>query len=94
MEELQVFRQKIDALDDRILALLGERYEVVREVGQLKRREGIALVQEGRVDEVLTRCAGVGEINGLDPAFVRLLYRLMIDHAHEVERRIIEGADS
>jgi chorismate mutase/prephenate dehydratase len=59
--ELAALRAEIDEVDDRILALLDRRAEVVRQVGQLKRqrREGFHVPQRERaVLERLTAAAG------------------------------------
>src|SRR5437867_693836 len=48
-------RAKIDALDARIVALLNERAEVVREVGRIKQGAGLAVVDPKRSEEVLQR---------------------------------------
>ena len=41
MKDLESFRRQIDAIDDRLLALLGERFAVVREVAAYKVLRGI-----------------------------------------------------
>lgn len=90
MEILKPYRDRIDALDDHILRLLAERTQIVREVGQIKARDGIALVQGARVDEVIGRCAAIAEQSNINPDLVRLLYQAIIDEAHRIEGEIIE----
>ena len=50
-------RLKIDALDTRIVALLNERAEVVREVGRIKKQSGLPVNDQTRVEDVLRRIA-------------------------------------
>ncbi len=50
-------RAKIDALDARIVALLNERAQVVREIGRVKQHAGLAVTDPKRVEEVLQRIA-------------------------------------
>jgi chorismate mutase len=92
MDSLKPFRTKIDALDDQIIDLLAARMDIVRAVGGVKSREGYALVQTARVQEVLDRCAAMGSTKSLDADFIRKLYTLIIDEAHRLERGIIERA--
>lgn len=92
METLKPYREKIDALDDQILDLLARRTEIVREVGAVKARDGITLVQGARVEEVISRCADIGERSGVSADLVRALYTLIIDEAHRIEGKIIESA--
>jgi len=86
MESLKPFRARIDALDDKIIDLLAERMDIVREVGNVKARENIATVQSDRVVEVRERCAQRGAKLGLNPGMVRKIYGIIIDEAHEIEQ--------
>jgi 4-amino-4-deoxychorismate mutase len=87
--ELESFRQRIDDIDDRILALLGERFAVVRDVAAFKGPRGIPAVIPARVDEVKERCADQAAGRGLDPAFVRRLFGLLIEEACQLEERLM-----
>jgi len=76
---------RIDAIDDQIVDLLVERFAVVGEVADIKKREGLAIVQTARVDEVKNRVAARANAAGLDGDLLRAIYTLIIDHAHKVE---------
>lgn len=89
MQELKPLRQKIDALDDRIIELLGQRFEIVRDVAALKAEKGIPAVLPDRIEEVKARCADLGAGKGLDPHFVRNLYTVIIDYACSLEDNLI-----
>jgi chorismate mutase len=89
MESLKPLRAKIDALDDQIIDLLAERMDIVRQVGAIKGREGLDLIQSDRVVEVRERCAERGAKKGLNPGMVRNIYTLIIDEAHQMEQSII-----
>lgn len=91
MEILKDARDKIDALDERIVALLAERFRVVHEVGLIKAREGIAVVQAERAAQVRERVAALAEGQGLDGNLLRAIYTLVIEHAHTLENRV-DGA--
>jgi chorismate mutase-like protein len=90
MKTLQTYRQEIDALDDELIALLGRRYEIVRNVGHHKAQQDIHVVQSDRVVEVRTRAKQLARKHNLDPDFVVRLYDEMIDHAHTVENGIFQ----
>lgn len=89
MQELKPLRQKIDALDDQIIGLLGQRFEIVREVAALKAEKGIPAVLPDRIEEVKDRCARMGAEVALDPQFVRELYAHIIDYACSLEDNLI-----
>ena len=89
MEALVPFRRRIDELDDEIMRLLAERFAVVRQVAQVKRREGIPAVLPDRVEEVKARAARNADPIGLDPSFARRLYAIIIDEACALEDDLI-----
>lgn len=91
MQELKDLRQKIDLLDDEIVELLGQRFEIVREVASLKAKKGIPAVLPDRIEEVKTRCAQIGAGQGLDPRFVTNLYEMIIAYACSLEENTISG---
>lgn len=89
MEILKPHRDKIDAIDNELLALLGKRFEIVRTVAGIKGEHGIDPILPDRVEEVKARCAKIGETHGLDPQFIRDLYTVIIDHACSLEDNMI-----
>ena len=90
MPDLSEFRSRIDDIDDRLLALLGERLAVVHAVAAWKAPRGIPAVIPERIDEVRERCASLGHSLGLSPAFVRALYTLIIDEACRLEGMLMD----
>ena len=89
MELLAPYRKRIDDLDDQIMELFSQRFDVVRDVADLKKEHNIPAVLKDRVDEVRERNATTGEAKGLDPEFIRRLYTLIIDEACELEDRLM-----
>lgn len=88
MEALKNQRARIDAIDDQVVDLLVERFGIVREVGEIKKRENIEIVQSNRAEEVKNRVANRASHAGLDGDLLRAIYTLIIDHAHVVEHKI------
>ena len=86
-KHLAPFRKKIDALDDRIVKLLGRRFEIVRKVAVCKAQNGLAVVQGDRVREVKERNAETARKYGVSPELVRAIYTLIIDEAHDMESK-------
>lgn len=86
MKTLEDFRRDIDVLDEQIVDLLVKRFGVVHAVGELKAREGIAVVQSVRAEAVKDRVAALAQAQGLDGDLLRAIYTLMIDHAHVLEQ--------
>ena len=91
MEKLSEFRSRLNTLDENLLELLGERYDICREVAQYKRAESIPMMQSARVTEVKERCAQLGIERRLEPGFVRKLYTLIINESCRIEDEIIDA---
>jgi chorismate mutase-like protein len=89
--ELEELRREIDALDIELIDVLARRIDVVRKVGKLKAGTDISVVQPARAQAVKNRAAEMGSDKGLDESFVRQVYDLMIDHAHELEHDILNA---
>jgi chorismate mutase / prephenate dehydratase len=70
-------RTKIDALDTRIVALLNERAEVVREVGRIKKQSGLPVNDQTRVEDVLRRIAAANR-GPLPNEHLRKIYETIV----------------
>jgi len=55
MSGLEPFRQRLDGLDEEITRLLGERFEVCREIALYKRAHDVPMMQPDRVATVRRR---------------------------------------
>ncbi len=86
LKSLEEYRADIDRLDNAIVDLLVERFQIVASVGRLKARDGIAVVQSARAEQVKERVAAMASAKGLDGDLLRDIYTLMIDHAHVLEQ--------
>ncbi len=86
-ERIAVLRQKIDEIDEKILLLLKERFEVAKEVGMEKRRLGMPLKDLKRENEKYQQIMEKALKLKLDPEAIREVFRKIIDvsvHAQEV----------
>ncbi|MCC6597879.1 MAG: chorismate mutase [Alphaproteobacteria bacterium] len=88
--ELERYRAEIDRLDTALIEALSRRFEIVRAVGILKAERNMEVVQSKRAQAVIDRAAALAQEKNLDPALIRKIYALMIDHAHKLENDILE----
>ena len=93
MEQLAKYRLALNAIDEQIIALLGQRYAIIRNVARHKKEQGIAIMQRNRVNEIKDRCADMAARQQVNPDFVRKLYALIIDEACRIEDEIINNPD-
>lgn len=75
---LEPYRRRLDGLDDQIARLLGERFEVCREIARHKLANGIPMMQPDRVEAVRTRYLARGDEAGLPADFSADLFELLI----------------
>ncbi len=90
-ESLAPFRAQIDAIDAQLVALLAQRFDVVRQVADFKAAHDVAVVQPVRAQAVKDRAIVLGAAQGLDPAFVGTLWEMLIAHAHALEGEIMKN---
>ena len=91
MSDLDSFRARLDSLDDRISKLLGERFEVCREIAQYKREHGIPMMQPDRVAAVRARYLARGAEVDLPPDFSEALFELLIAATCAMEDELIDS---
>ena len=71
MKDLQSLRTEIDQLDEQLWEIIGQRAELVRQIGEWKRQHGEQVVQPKRWQQVLQHCQVLAERHGLSEALVR-----------------------
>jgi chorismate mutase-like protein len=89
MNSLEPFRRRLDLLDEEIARLLGERFEVCREVAHHKREHEIAMMQPDRVAQVRERYLTRGAEVNLPADFTSSLFDLLIDATCRMEDELI-----
>jgi len=75
---LEPFRRRLDALDEQIARLLGERFATCREIALYKREHEIPMMQPERVAEVRARYLARGADVDLPDDFTEALFELVI----------------
>ncbi len=87
--DIDFWREKIDALDERLVELLNERCRCALEIGKLKRVQQIALYQPDREAQVLRHVLQSNRGPLMDEA-VRRLFERIIDESRRAERLTME----
>lgn len=91
MSDIDGYRQQIDALDEEIIRVLGQRFDVVRKVGKFKADTGIAVMQPGRIEQIKSRCTLLGGRYGVRPEFLHEMYDLIIRESCHLEEKSPSG---
>ena len=85
---LSEYRDRIDALDEEIIALLEKRVGIIREVAYVKAEHDIPSVIQIRVDEVRERAAAMAATKDIDPDVIREIYARLIRYSCDLEDEI------
>ncbi len=91
MSGLEPFRQRLDGLDEEITRLLGERFEVCREIALYKRAHDVPMMQPDRVAAVRQRYRERGVVLQLPPDFTAALFDLLIEATCRMEDELMES---
>jgi chorismate mutase len=91
---LEPFRRRLDELDEQIARLLGERFEVCREVAHYKSEHEIPMMQPDRVTHVRERYLARGSEADLPPDFTAALFELLIGATCRMEDELMGTPES
>jgi len=91
---LQRFRERLDPIDEAIARLLGERFQICREVAHFKSEHGIPMMQPERVAQVRERYLARGAEAGLPEEFTAELFELLIGATCKLEDELMEGSEA
>ncbi len=84
-DELHDLRQKIDALDANLLALLAERARLVDDIGRYKKVRNLEPLDANRWRQVLDNNLQRAQALDLCPEFIEALYHLIHEYSLKLE---------
>jgi chorismate mutase-like protein len=90
MSGLEPFRKRLDEIDNEIARLLGERFQICREVAHYKSEHDIPMMQPDRVQAVRARYLERGAEVDLPEDFSERLFEILIDATCRLEDELME----
>jgi chorismate mutase len=85
MQDIQKLRKRIDEIDEQILRFLGERSEICRSIGLLKKENNIPIIDAIRESEVYAKIRGKAPDFGLDADQMETIYRQIVNMCSSVQ---------
>jgi chorismate mutase len=86
--KLNTLRTKIDVVDHQIINQLGKRMKIADDIGTLKKKNNVAILQTKRWNEILQKMVDEGKENNLSEEFVtkflKAIHEESISHQHKV----------
>jgi chorismate mutase/prephenate dehydratase len=88
---LPEIREKIDALDEKIIRLLNERADLVHEVGLIKKAEGSAIYAPEREEQVFRKLLAKAKAleSRLPDKSIRAIYREIVSASYALEKGLV-----
>ena len=86
--DIDELRNKIDEKDSEIIRLLSERMETVKEIGAIKKAQGLKVDQPDREAAILGLRLSKAEEFGLNQTFVMKLYEIIFEEAKKLQSLI------
>lgn len=95
-QKLEDLRNKIDDIDQEIVALLAKRQVAVEHVLALKKAHNLPIYHPAREENLISERRNQGIETGLDPDYIEELYRLILRQsrteqaAHLAQKRVLD----
>lgn len=84
---LEQLREKINQTDTAIIQKLAERQKLSKQVGELKTKTGIAVLDSKREEELMQFYEKLSAQYGIDPEFVKSLFKTIITHSRSLQKK-------
>ncbi|OGF25401.1 hypothetical protein A2331_01130 [Candidatus Falkowbacteria bacterium RIFOXYB2_FULL_34_18] len=81
MDELKTFREEINEVDDALICLLGERMEIIRNVGSYKKKNNLPVLNTERFKKILKSLTEKGKDYGLPQNMIKELYEVIHEYS-------------
>ena len=86
MEKLEELRLRINDVDEKIVLLLKERFDIAKEIGEIKKNLGLSVENKGREEEVVKKVRDMlpGDLKDL----AEEIYRTIIKTSKDYQKKL------
>tara|TARA_B100000780_G_scaffold263873_1_gene218082 strand:- start:217 stop:1299 length:1083 start_codon:yes stop_codon:yes gene_type:complete len=88
---LNTLRTQIDLIDHGLLDTLGKRMKVAIDIGKLKKKKNVAVLQTKRWNEILGKMILDGEEKGLSEEFILRMFKAIHQESINHQKKIINS---
>jgi chorismate mutase len=88
--QLDVLRNRIDAIDTELLETLSSRVDIVKKIGQYKKDHNVTALQINRWTKLMEDRVGVGKKLELNEKFVKALFQLIHEDSVRMQTEIMD----
>lgn len=87
--ELNTLRTQIDVIDNKLVEMMGKRMKIADSIGQLKKKNNVAILQNKRWNEILGKMILEGEDHELSEEFMLRIYKAIHQESINHQKRVI-----
>jgi chorismate mutase len=91
IRELENLRVKIDDADSQILDILGNRMKVSDEIGKIKKKQNVAILQSERWKNILKKMISDGKQRGLSEDFILKIFKAIHQESINHQEKILKN---
>ncbi len=91
--QLEILRNRIDALDNELLEVLSSRMDIVREIGKYKRENNVTALQINRWSQLMDDRTKLGKKLNLNEAFTKVLFQMIHEDSVRIQTEIMDNHD-
>lgn len=89
--QLEVLRNRIDALDTELLEVLSSRMDIVKEIGLYKKEHNVTALQINRWAQLMENRIKMGEKLNLNRTFTQILFQLIHEDSVRMQTEIMDN---
>lgn len=88
--QLDVLRNRIDAIDTELLETLSSRVDIVKKIGQYKKDNNVTALQINRWTKLMEDRVNIGKKLELNETFVKILFQLIHEDSVRMQTEIMD----
>jgi len=88
--QLDVLRNRIDAIDSELLETLASRTEIVKQIGNYKKDNNVTALQINRWTQLMDNRVNLGKKLELNETFVKILFQLIHEDSVRMQTEIMD----
>ena len=90
INELENLRIKIDNADSQILDIIGNRMKVSEEIGKIKKKQNVAILQSARWNDILEKMISDGKEKELSEDFILKIFKAIHQESINHQEKILK----
>lgn len=86
MDKLQTYRKEINELDQQLIKLLAKRFELVKAIGELKRKHNLPIQDENREKKIVLDLEKIAKKNKINTTVIQKIWHAIFQEAYTIEK--------